>query len=164
MRPFGLISRNQGSFWVFLARSILCALYGRLRELSARHFLLKLIYLPELLQRNGYLDSIWSLSGVEVDVGSFLIVYDSHLGWDMLVELIETVQHILKLSLWLKYRCSENIKKKLDQFVIVKQRLLSNQPYDCVLLKGHTTSLLLVTNVLPAEHEAEESIMTITVT
>lgn len=98
-----------------------------------------MMYLPELLQRNGDLDSIGSLGGVEVDVGSFLVVYDSHLVCDVLVELIETVQHVLKPVLWLLNRCSEIIKKKLAQFVIVKQCLLSNQPSNCVLLEGHTT-------------------------
>lgn len=50
-----------------------------------------MMYLPELLQRNGDLNSIGSLSGVEVYVGSSLIVHDSHLVCDMPVDLIETV-------------------------------------------------------------------------
>lgn len=43
------------------------------------------VYLPKLLQRNGDLDSIRSLGGVEVNVRSFLIGYDCHLVCDMSV-------------------------------------------------------------------------------
>ena len=50
-----------------------------------------IVYLPKLLQRNGDLDAIRSLSGVEIDVGSLLIDYDSHLVRNMFVQLIETV-------------------------------------------------------------------------
>lgn len=50
-----------------------------------------MVDLPQLLQRNGDLDSIGSLSGVEIDVGGLLIENDSHLVCDLFGQLIETV-------------------------------------------------------------------------
>lgn len=44
-----------------------------------------MVCLPELLQCDGDLDAVGGLSGVEVDVGSFLIVYHCHLACDLLV-------------------------------------------------------------------------------